>query len=67
MYYIYILKSVELDKFYIGYSSDPWRRLTEHLENTKEKYTGKAKDWILQGVFEVSEIALSWFIHFSKA
>ena len=54
-YYIYFLHSSELDKYYAGYSSDPWRRLEQHLENTSDKYTGRAKDWQLKAVFCVSE------------
>jgi putative endonuclease len=55
-YYIYILYSGSLDKFYVGYSSDPWRRLDQHLENEAFKFTGKTKDWKLQAVFLVSEV-----------
>lgn len=44
-FYIYILYSKTIDKFYLGYSSDPWIRYVQHLNNLKEKYTGKAKDW----------------------
>ncbi|MEN9999434.1 MAG: hypothetical protein RI922_2424 [Bacteroidota bacterium] len=29
-------------------------RLEQHLSNSIDKYTGKAKDWILKAVFEVS-------------
>ena len=29
-------------------------RLEQHLSNSTDKYTGKAKDWILKTVFEVS-------------
>ena len=54
-YYIYILHSISIDKFYVGYSSDPWKRLDEHLQNETWKYTGKAKDWELKSVFRISE------------
>jgi hypothetical protein len=30
LYYIYILYSMKSDKFYIGYSTDSWKRLIEH-------------------------------------
>ncbi|MEP2668103.1 MAG: GIY-YIG nuclease family protein [Cyclobacteriaceae bacterium] len=30
MYFIYILYSTGYDKFYVGYSNDPFRRLMEH-------------------------------------
>ncbi len=43
-----------MDRFYIGYSTNPWNRLHQHLLNSSDKYTGKAKDWSLAAVFEVS-------------
>lgn len=55
MYYLYILKNIEFDLFYVGYSSDPWNRLQQHNSNTGEKFTGKYSDWELASVFEVSE------------
>ena len=56
MYYIYILYSKQADKYYVGHSEDPWKRLAQHLENTGEKYTGSYKDWELRAVFEASAI-----------
>ena len=56
-YYIYILYSNSIDRFYVGYSSNPWLRLEQHLSNSTDKYTGKAKDWTLKAVFEVSKSA----------
>ncbi len=55
-YYIYILYSPLLDKYYVGYSSNPWNRLDQHLNNSPDKYTGKVNDWQLLCVFEVSSI-----------
>ena len=48
MYYLYILYSQSIDKFYIGYSSDPARRLKEHnhLENTI--WTKRGQPWELK-------------------
>ncbi len=54
-YYIYMIYSISIDRHYVGYSSDPWLRLGQHLNNTKDKFTGKATDWTLLAVFEVSE------------
>jgi putative endonuclease len=54
-YYVYILHSVSINRYYVGYSSDPWKRLEQHLTNSADKYTGKAKDWQLSAVFEVSK------------
>ena len=53
-YYIYIIHSNSIDRYYVGYSSNPWLRLEQHLSNSTDKYTGKAKDWRLKAVFEVS-------------
>jgi len=50
-YYVYILFSDSINKYYIGYSNDPWLRLTYHNTNEKDKYTGKGKPWRLCAVF----------------
>jgi len=55
MYFIYILHSNDLDKYYVGQSIDPWHRLIQHNNNPSDRYTGKAKDWKLMAVFKVSE------------
>ena len=55
MFYIYIIYSISADKFYVGHSSDPWRRLEEHNNNSQDKFTGKYKNWELKAVFQVSE------------
>jgi putative endonuclease len=52
-YHIYIIYSSSIDRYYVGYSSDPWRRFEQHNTNTADKYTGKAKDWQLMAVFQV--------------
>ena len=44
-----------MDKYYVGYSKDPWLRLIQHNANSKEKYTGRAKDWALAAVFNVKD------------
>ncbi|WP_348737681.1 GIY-YIG nuclease family protein [Tenacibaculum sp. 190524A02b] len=43
-YYVYILYSNYLGKYYIGSTSDIENRLERHLSNHKG-YTSKAKDW----------------------
>ncbi len=55
MYYIYILYNASADKFYVGHSVDPWKRLEQHNSNTGEKFTGKYDSWELRAVFEVSD------------
>jgi putative endonuclease len=54
MHYIYVLYSASADRYYFGYSSDPWKRLEQHLTNRGEKYTGSFHDWELRDAFEVS-------------
>ncbi len=44
-----------MDKYYVGYSKNPWLRLIQHNANSKEKYTGRAKDWVLVAVFNVKD------------
>ena len=51
--HIYIIYSTYLDKYYIGYSSNPWNRVVQHNSNSKDKYTGRAQDWIIKAVYEV--------------
>jgi putative endonuclease len=55
MYYVYFLFSQQANKFYVGHSADPWKRLNQHLSNSGDKYTGYYHDWVLTAVFEVSE------------
>lgn len=33
MYYIYILHSEAIDKYYVGHSNDPWRRVVISILN----------------------------------
>ncbi|MBS1548857.1 MAG: GIY-YIG nuclease family protein [Bacteroidetes bacterium] len=44
MFYVYILYSEFLDRFYIGMSHDPKERLTKHLQK-HAGFTSRAKDW----------------------
>ena len=46
MYFVYILHSVVLDRYYIGSSQNPQERLNKHLANHKG-FTGKSKDWVI--------------------
>ena len=46
MFYVYILYSASLNKYYVGYTAGTDGRLYKH--NTKHKgFTGKADDWAL--------------------
>ena len=43
-YFVYILYSISLDRYYIGSAENVEDRLMKHLAN-HNGYTGKAKDW----------------------
>ena len=43
-YFVYILKSLELDKIYVGISNEPDRRLKEH-NSGKSIFTRKFMPW----------------------
>ena len=44
MFYVYILHSNTLNKFYIGYTENLEERLKKHLSN-HAGFTGKTTDW----------------------
>ncbi|MGB0881233.1 MAG: GIY-YIG nuclease family protein [Polaribacter sp.] len=45
-YFVYIVFSKKLDRYYIGFTSEIKSGIEKH--NQKQKgYTGKANDWIL--------------------
>ncbi len=46
-YYVYILYSTSLNKYYVGSTKDVCSRLEKHLQSHKG-FTGKAKDWVLK-------------------
>ena len=54
MFYFYIVYSNELDRFYIGHSSESLEeRLRKHLSD-HSGFTSKAKDWVIS-YFETFE------------
>jgi putative endonuclease len=55
MFYIYILYSPSSDKYYLGFSNDPNRRLVEHNTNPFNTYTSKHRPWILKTYFKCSK------------
>jgi|WetSurSiteA1Bulk_404760.scaffolds.fasta_scaffold73624_1 putative endonuclease len=55
MFYIYILYSESADRYYIGHTDEPDRRLEEHNTVIKNSYTAKFRPWIRKACFEVSE------------
>lgn len=52
MYYIYIVYSASSDKYYIGYTSNPDKRLEEHNTVSFDTYTNKYRPWIRKALFE---------------
>ncbi len=46
MYFVYILYSPDIDKYYIGSTENLTSRLAKHLSQ-HSGFTGKAKDWIM--------------------
>ena len=55
MFYIYIIYSESADKYYVGHTNDPDRRLEEHNTVIKNNYTFKYRPWIRKACFVVSE------------
>ncbi len=55
MYFIYFLYSPSFDKYYIGYSEDPQRRLIQHNTSPRMTYTHKHRPWVLKACFPVSD------------
>ena len=44
-YYVYIIYSPSLDRYYIGHCRDMEERLRRHNQGNGAFYTKKAKDW----------------------
>lgn len=55
MYFIYILQSESSDRNYIGYSSDPFRRLIEHNNSSLLTYTSKHRQWKLKAIYSCGD------------
>ena len=54
-YYLYILYSEKLDKYYIGYSEDVQKRLEEHNTKAYNTFTSKGRPWELKAVFALQD------------
>ena len=55
MYFIYIIHSHKSDIYYIGYSTDPNRRLEEHNSSPFPTFTSKHRPWSLVAVFSAGD------------
>ena len=58
MFTTYIIFSKNLDKYYIGHTTDLQQRLVKHLSNHKG-FTGRTNDWVIvyQEIFDSKEQA----------
>ncbi len=54
-YYVYILKSINHEKTYVGFTENIERRIKEHNQG-KSKYTSKFKPWQIAYYEEVNEL-----------
>jgi len=71
-FYIYILHSISSDKYYVGYSTDPVRRVIEHNTKPFTTFTSKYRPWDLIvyfncGIEESVAIKLERFIKKQKS
>jgi putative endonuclease len=55
MYYLYILHSPSSDKYYIGHTDDPVRRLSRHNNSAFNTYTAKYRPWQIAALFQCGE------------
>ena len=55
MFYIYVLYSLSIDLYYVGYTADYLRRLHQHNFGTNDTFTSKHKPWQLKAVFAAGE------------
>jgi putative endonuclease len=53
-YFIYIIVSAS-ENFYVGYSTDPYRRVIEHNTKPFNTYTSKHRPWSLAAIFFTGE------------
>ena len=56
MFHVYIIYSEKADRYYIGHTNDPERRLIEHNTTREIKFTTKFRPWKMVLSFEVSVI-----------
>ena len=56
MYFLYILYSESSDRYYVGYSSEPFRRLIEHNTSPLSTYTSNHRPWTLKAIYNCGQI-----------
>jgi putative endonuclease len=52
MYFLYILYSVNIDKYYIGVSENPISRLEKHNEERNNGWTKRGQPWKILKTFQ---------------
>jgi putative endonuclease len=52
-FFLYILFSQSTDRYYVGHSEDPNRRLSEHNFGEYHKSTTPGRPWELKAVFSI--------------
>jgi putative endonuclease len=55
MFYIYFLYSTSSGIYYVGYTNDYIKRLSEHNTLDKNTFTSKHRPWQLKAVFECGQ------------
>jgi putative endonuclease len=51
-HFVYILNSAKIDKYYIGYSQDPAKRLEFHNSELNKIWSKRGQPWELKVVIE---------------
>jgi putative endonuclease len=59
MFFVYIVYSTSLDRYYVGYTQDLAKRLNDHNSGISA-YTARSKDWQLKWhmSFQTRELAM---------
>jgi len=53
MYYLYILYAATADKYYVGYTDNVQRRLSEHNTSERNTYTSKFRPWEIKAIYQI--------------
>jgi putative endonuclease len=52
LFYVYILYSRKIDKYYIGYSENPEKRLDFHNSEFNKIWSKRGQQWLLKLILE---------------
>lgn len=53
MYYVYILNELDVDQFYVGFTSDLKKRLNQHIQGRTHSIQGRK--WKIKAYFAFSD------------